>query len=385
MILPETNLELRNRILTELQRLQTVEASKDVYRALHVPAVNRELDKHKAWVQRNYVRYSQYFADGADINPQKIQPILLEVTENWQGNLFRLARLTWSLPYTIGYGRRLRFLIMDAMTDKLIGILGFQSPPLDFPARDRLFSYAEGRKVELVNQTMDIYTLGAVPPFGRLLGGKLVALAASSNEVREAYRRKYENATTQMEKRVIPADLIAATTTSAFGRSSIYNRLSYKGRLLAQPIGYTEGYGSFHLATVYPQIRKFLDDLGVSTHGGFGVGPRIVWQTYTRAFQRVGLSKKLLKHGLKREVFLFPYISNLKKYMEGKDSQPAFQGETFSTLAEYWRTRWLLDRADRVDGWHAWSKDEIRNIIAMRELPTSAIAEPREEGTDATR
>ena len=59
-----------------------------------------------------------------------------------------------------------------------MGILGLQSPPLDFSARDQQVKYPAGRKIEMVNQTMDIFTLGAIPPYNRLLGGKLVIYAA---------------------------------------------------------------------------------------------------------------------------------------------------------------------------------------------------------------
>ena len=118
-----------------------------------------------------------------------------------------------------------RFRIFDKANDKLIGIFGLQSPPITFPVRDCLFTYPEGRKTELINQTMDVFTLGALPPYNRLLGGKLVALSVTSNEVRKDYRSVYAGRKTEMERRVIPAHLVALTTTSAFGRSSIYKRL----------------------------------------------------------------------------------------------------------------------------------------------------------------
>jgi hypothetical protein len=43
---------------------------------------------------------------------------------------------------------------MDASNEKLIGILALQSPPLDFPVRDRLFDYAPGRKLGLPRQLL---------------------------------------------------------------------------------------------------------------------------------------------------------------------------------------------------------------------------------------
>jgi hypothetical protein len=254
---------------------------------------------------------------------------------------------------------------MDETNGKLIGLLALQSPPLSFPARDRLFQYPPGRKTELVNQTMDIQTLGAVPPYDRLLGGKLVALAAVSSEVRAAYQRKYSGRKTEMEGRILPAHLVALTTTSAFGRSSLYNRLRYNGAVVAESLGYTDGYGSFHLMELYPLFREFLESQGISTRGGFGTGPRRKWQTMVRALERLGFSRDLLRHGVKREAFLFPLVDNLKDYMEGWAAVPAYRDLPFADLAAYWRERWLLPRAERVDGWREWKQDKIKDALML--------------------
>lgn len=360
--------QLRKDILGIASDLDQVEAgtmSKAAVRNLHLPATRIKLRKHQKWIRKNYPRLSEYFADGDEINPVSVDPALIEVTEPWQASLFRLARLTWSLPYTKGYGRRLRFILIDRSNDKLIGILGLQSPPLDFPARDQLFEYPATEKVELINQTMDIFTLGAVPPYNRLLGGKLVALAAASDEVRAAYRWKYQGRKTEIAKRELPSRLVALTTTSAFGRSSIYNRLKFSDRLVAQPIGYTEGFGTFHLASLLPKLQRFLQSEGVSTYGGFGVGPRITWQTCIRALDRLGISRDMLNHGIKREVFIFPLIENLTSFMEGRSKRPRYFHQEFEVMSEWWIKRWLLPRSARVDGWHFWKRSELEDILVL--------------------
>jgi len=369
--------ELRQAVLEELKTLGfewrdgelclPQDQTKALARQLHEPAKRLELERRQDWLHCNLPRYLPFFADGEEVNPKKIDPVLIEVGKQWQHELFRTARLIWSLPYSKGFGRRLTYLIMDRSNGKLIGILRLQSPPLSFPPRDRLFDYPEGRKTELVNQTMDIQTLGSLPPYSRLLGGKLVALAAASNEIRVAYRHKYADRKTEMRERVLPPYLVALTTTSAFGRSSLYNRLRYHDEVIAESLGYTEGYGSFHLLRLYPLFREFLEAQGISTRGGYGTGPRRKWQTMVRALGRLGFSSDLLKHGIKREAFLFPLIDNLEEYITGQDSEPAFRELPFEELATYWRERWLLDRAKRVDGWRDWRRDDIKEMLILRE------------------
>ena len=357
--------QLRREIIREVECLKALERipSKDLCRSLHAPAVELVRRRSHAWVRCAYPKYERFFANGSDVRPARIAPVLAPVEEPWQVDLFRLARLTWSLPFTKGFGRRLKFLILDGANGKLMGLLGLQSPPLDLPARDRLFAYPHEGKVERVNQTMDIYTLGAVPPYGRLLGGKLVALAAASDEVRGCYRLKYHNRLTQMDQVRLPSHLIALTSTSAFGRSSLYNRLKCRERWIARSIGFTEGYGSFHLARLYPLMRQLLEAKGISTRGGFGAGPKIVWQTCARALDQLDLPRHLLKHGIRREVFLFPLIQNLDAYMAGETNVPCYFHQPFEELAAWWKERWLLPRAERVDGWHQWDHRQVGQLL----------------------
>jgi hypothetical protein len=360
-------------VLAEDGTLRLPQTDKANLRRLHEPARQMELATRQEWLRDNLSRYLRYFASGHEVIPERIKPRLLEVgverglslSSRSQHDLFRIARLLWSIPFSKGYGRRLRFLVLDESNNKIMGLLALQSPPLSFPARDRLFQYPPGRKTELVNQTMDIQTLGAVPPYDRLLGGKLVALAAASNEVRIAYQRKYADRQTEMKKRTLPAHLVALTTTSAFGRSSIYNRLRYGSIPIAESIGYTDGYGSFHLMELYPTFRTFLESQGVSTRGGFGTGPRIKWQTMVRALERIGFSQEMLRHGVKREVFLFPLVENLKDYMEGRIAEPACRDFPFADLATHWCKRWLLPRSERVNGWNEWHRDQIVEALTL--------------------
>jgi hypothetical protein len=351
----------------ETGNLMLSDNDKDSVRRLHISSRQIELENSREWIEKALQKYHDFFANGPEINPDKIKPVLILVTEKWQHDLFRLARYSWALPYSQGFGRRMRYLIMDESNEKLMGIFALQSPPIGFPARDKLFDFPDGRKTELVNQTMDIHTLGALPPYGRLLGGKLAALATVSNEVRQDYKAKYSGRITEMEKRRLPANLVALTTTSAFGRSSIYNRLKYDNEIIAQSIGYTEGFGSFHLMKLYPLFKEYLESEGVDIKGGYGTGPRRKWQIMRAALEKLGLPGDLLNHGVKREAFLFPLVHNLKNFLEGKEDMPVYQDLPFTELVTYWRERWLLPRATRVDGWHKWDSQTIaQSIIAAK-------------------
>jgi hypothetical protein len=58
-------------------------------------------------------------------------------------------------------------------------------------ARDEWVGWTVEKRRERLKHVMDAFILGAVPPYSYLLGGKLVAMLAASNEVRQAFREKY--------------------------------------------------------------------------------------------------------------------------------------------------------------------------------------------------
>ncbi len=73
----------------------------------------------------------------------------------------------------------------------------------------------------------------------------MVALSMTSNEVRESYAKKYQNTKTVLKKRRLPDRLLIITTTGAYGRSSVYERIKYKGEIVSHFIVFTSGAGTF--------------------------------------------------------------------------------------------------------------------------------------------
>ncbi|GAB5606499.1 hypothetical protein TK5_25790 [Sideroxyarcus sp. TK5] len=346
-------------------RAAVLEGNKDFIRELHVKSKDHVSTDIYPEIWRLYNKHAGRFISGKVLDPAKIAPSLklVEARSIWE-ELFKITRHTWSIPYSKGYGRRLRFVVYDEYHEAVIGILGFQSPPADLACRDDLFNYPDNKKMDLINRTMDVYTIGAIPPYSNLLGGKLVAGLVSSDEIRRAYWKQYAGKKTQMNNHSIEQPLVAVTTTSVFGRSSIYNRLKYNGRLLAEPIGFTKGYGTIHLEEIYPDIQKLLlSETGSYISGGYGNGPKIRWQNFTRALSILNLPQVYFEHGLQREVFLFRFVHDLEEGMAGGK----FGGHINLTVAEYadyWKERWALPRSIRLAEWNEFdSRQYFSNIL----------------------
>ena len=124
-------------------------------------------------------------ASGTDVDPDKIRPVLIEVQpDSKEELLFRYATLHWSIPVSSGYGRRLRFIVVDEYNEKLIGVLGLGDPIFNLGKRDSWIGWSKDDRRERLHQIMDAFVLGAVPPYSYLLCGKLVAMLAASDQVR---------------------------------------------------------------------------------------------------------------------------------------------------------------------------------------------------------
>ncbi|MGA8575272.1 MAG: Druantia anti-phage system protein DruA [Candidatus Cybelea sp.] len=318
-----------------------------------------------------YKKHKGCFIDGAGLEPAAILPVLKFVEPRSDlAELFQVARWTWSIPYSAGYGRRLRFVVWDDHHHAVIGIIGLQSPPLDLPARDEMFDYQPGTKLDLVNRTMDAYTIGAVPPYSYLLGGKLVAGLVASNEVQQAYWREYAGRKTLMRGKRIEQPLVAVTTLSAFGRSSIYNRLRYGDRLLAEPIGFTKGSGTIHLEPLYMHVLDLLRTYDPElVLGGYGQGPKQKWQLFKRALDILKIPRYYFEHGVKREVYLFRLVAQLGQGMAGGDFGPGLGFEA-GDYGQYWANRWALPRASRDKRWRSFLSEEyFLKSLPLQERP----------------
>lgn len=173
----------------------------------------------------------EYSMDGADVDPDEISLELREVEPSSFGaDLFRWWNLVWwSMPYQRAYGRQMRFFLWDKAHDMPFGLFILQSPILRLAARDEFLQMPLDCIDYWVNMSMSAQRVGALPPYNELIGGKMVALAMTSNEVRGRYHQKYAGAITLMEGRKINPDMLFITTSSAFGKSSMYDRLRYRG------------------------------------------------------------------------------------------------------------------------------------------------------------
>ena len=337
---------------------------KNGYRQMHRLAVTKKLAAAAPRIKEHEDRLLQYIANGDEVVPEAISPKLVLVKPNSEhSRLFRYASLHWSIPVSEGYGRRLRFLVFDENNGKLIGLFALGDPVYALKARDNLVGWAAETKKEKLYHVMDAYVLGAVPPYSYLLGGKLVAMLTLSNEVRRAFRERYSGRPSIIKQRIRPPYLTMLTTTSALGRSSLYNRIRIDGFSYWKSVGFTQGWGEFHFSNgVYEDIRAFVKKNCKPTakQKEWGTGFRNKREVVRKCLLEIGLSLSFNNHGILREIFVAPLGRNSLRFLRGEVSKPCFYDWPSRRLGELFKERWLLSRAERMPNYREFDRESYR-------------------------
>jgi hypothetical protein len=271
---------------------------------MYVAERRKFVQERRDLLRRMERRALPYFAQGNEVVPQDIRPRLELVETPLQVDIFRYACLLWSIPVSPGYGRRMRFLVFDEANEKLIGILGLSDPVYCLAVRDSWIGWSDQEKRSRLWHVMDAYVLGAVPPYTYLLGGKLIALLATSNEVREHFVNRYEGRASGILGVVREPYLVLLTTTSAMGRSSMLNRLKRDGEPIWESLGMTMGWGHFHLDNGYfKEIADFMrrESPEVFASYRFGGGPSWKLRVIRSCLRELDIPPAALQHGIQRE------------------------------------------------------------------------------------
>lgn len=345
--------------------------SKGILRQIQQKARLEQISYQKKFLKKYFSLAKTYCRDGKDITPENIELQLREVKSgSFEEILFRWWNfIWWSIPYQHSSGRQMRFMLWDKIHDASFGIITLQSPILKMSVRDNSLGIPKDELDIWVNRSMSAQRVGALPPYNELLGGKMVALTLTSNEIKEAYREKYKDYISIIKRRKLNPNLLFITTTSAFGKSSLYNRLKYNDEIVAECLGYTKGSGTFHIPEeLYMELLDFLKDKGVDVNRGYGYGSSRKLRLISVSLNYLGLSK-FQYHGIKREFYLFPLVKNLRDIIQKKRKPISFD-RPFNRLANYWKERWAIPRSKRMLEWRDFRRDTFfeKNEIMLEEL-----------------
>lgn len=355
-MLQVTTQSLKNRVIYIMKKQGYIynhtgfvlkDTSLEVKREAHVLAKMQKVNQNEEFILENIDLIKKHLLDGKNLEIEKIDPQIIEVKVGTKfEKIFRWWNLVWwSLPYERAYGRQMRLIVWDKYHNAPIGLIGLQSPILSWSVRDEYLGIdAKGRDF-WVNQSMSAQRLGALPPYNYILGGKLVASLMTASVLAKKIEDKYAYKKTILKNRSLPSRPLFITTTGAYGKSSVYNRLKFNDQLIAKFIGYTKGSGSFHIPdSLYEDFITYLEKKEYDVRRGYGSGPSKKVRIINEAMDYLGFSKGST-HGVKRAVYLFPLVKNLQEVIQ-KNKRPIRIIRKIGELTNYWRQRWALPRTN---------------------------------------
>lgn len=217
---------------------------------------------------------------------------------------------------------------------------------------------------------MELNVCGAIPPYNEILGGKLVALLATSPQVIHDYKERYANKASMIASRIKgedvfrPADLVYVGTTSLYYvGSSQYNRLKIPGKVFGSDfdviwkrLGMTIGFGTMHIskATTLSLTEATSENYNRINHVfGEGASPkmRLLTMSIRELLESTNEdSKDFSKHAMSRIVYGACLAKNTIDYLMGKADKPDYYTDLndyeagTQKVIDYWVTRWLGSR-----------------------------------------
>ena len=255
---------------------------------------------------------------------------------------------------------------------------------------------------------LEITTCGAVAPYNRMLGGKLVALLLLSPQVAADNNRRYgaEPAIIRSQLKnspVVPDNTIVwLGTTSLFSHgSSQYERLRLPAGTIApgqeeiryRYLGETTGYGTVQFAdetvraldSVMRRRRGYRD---VNSVFGEGASPKL--RKLRSGLDAIGFNANLtMLHHQGRRIYGVPLFPGAAAYLCGLDTDvpdyihaPESCKDAGERIAEFWRCRWLARRLEHEDSWAALGKTGPWLLSATIPPDVPSAASPPEADDD---
>ncbi|MFL5958654.1 MAG: Druantia anti-phage system protein DruA [Gaiellaceae bacterium] len=226
----------------------------------------------------------------------------------------------------------------------------------------------------LNENVMDIITCGAVPPYGDLLGGKLVAALLTSPRVVADFRARYSDRVSLIGsglagKAVSREPNLCFLTTSGLYSvgSSQYDGIRIPGDLFGNQgqiryrrLGTTLSFGTVHFA---PDTAGGLAVLGrladnnrrlINHLFGEGMSPKL--RAIREGLRALGLSGEVfLRHHSPRLLYGAALATNTDEVLLGLARRPRFVlrpprgSDGTAEIAAHWRERWLTPRLQRPE------------------------------------
>ena len=271
---------------------------------------NKDVEKSRQWAtQIDSIRNKLWTPTdiyNKELTIQEIQnldPIIEFTKDASEWTLVR--KLIHTMDWNANPGRNQKYYVKDRTTDKILGLVSLGSDVTSIKVRDDFLGWKKDDKFKnhKLNNTAIASTIVCVQPLGfNMLGGKLIASMATSSNVREQWKKDYDDL------------LVGLTTTSLYGVHSQYNGIPLwktlgesNGKILIKPDD-----------SVYLVWNQWLKENHYEEHlkAVSNTGPK--QNVINRIFKHLEIKPKEYEHGFKRGVYFADMYENGKEFLRSE-------------------------------------------------------------------
>ena len=226
----------------------------------------------------------------------------------------QIRRMIHTMDFTANPGRNVKINVKDRKSGKLLGQISLASDVTALGVRDNYIGWTKDDKFVKgkLNNTTIASTIVCTQPLGyNFLGGKLIAMMTTVPEVREYWKKKYENV------------LIAVGTTSLYGIHSQYNGIPLfktlgesAGKISIKPDDkyydpwhqwLKENRAEWYKENISDERARNGANMGYEANGPVsGIKQKILGQI----FKECGIKATEYHHGFKRGVYMAMMYEN---------------------------------------------------------------------------
>jgi hypothetical protein len=226
----------------------------------------------------------------------------------------QIRRMIHTMDFTANPGRNVKINVKDRISGKLLGQISLASDVTALGVRDNYIGWTKDDKFVKgkLNNTTIASTIVCTQPLGyNFLGGKLIAMMTTVPEVREYWKKKYENV------------LIAVGTTSLYGIHSQYNGIPLfktlgesAGKISIKPDDkyydpwhqwLKENRADWYKENISDERARNGANMGYEANGPVsGIKQKILGQI----FKECGIKATEYHHGFKRGVYMAMMYEN---------------------------------------------------------------------------
>lgn len=277
----------------------------------------------------------------------ELQPKVVLVEEDLERLWTTLRYYCSSAEYNQAPGRFFKFLMMDSVTEKVLGVCSVASDVIAISDRDKYIGWTSDNKLKdkMLRHSAIGTTIVPTQPFGsNFLGGKLVAALVTSEVVRKAWESKRGEG--------IPCKLVGMTTTSLYGNSkgnfSMYNGLKWwkpvgmsKGKVPIKP--YEESYSDWH-QWLKQHDKDVYDKAMTQKEGIKGPVTGAKMRVLNMIFKQCQIKQSDYCHGFERGVYYSTFYENTKEFLCKKITEdelilkPLFKNDV-KAIIDWWKPK----------------------------------------------